>query len=346
MILRRSRGCLAIDLGSRQITVAAIENDGPRARVLTLEREPLEPGVIVAGDVMDYHFVVQSLRGLRERLGLKGRVAVTSVSGRNVIVKRVKMDRMREQEARQVIRWEAEQHVPFDMDNVSLDFEILDPDGDGLQMEVLIVAAKKELVETRIRLFEESGFRTGVIDIDAFAVQTAFEHNYENAGSGVYCLVNVGYEVTNISLVEDGRPILTRDTSDGKRQFVEALVVALGVTSEEAEDLLHGGHELYPEARQALDAAMATIVMPVERARSFLSTSEEDRELAEIVLSGEGAGIPGLRSALNDKLQVPVNYLDPLRALEKGAGVMASAIEPSERATLAVPIGLGLRGDS
>ncbi len=253
---------------------------------------------------------------------------------------------MREQEARQVIRWEAEQHVPFDMDNVSLDFEILDPDGDGLQMEVLIVAAKKELVETRIRLLEESGFRTGVIDIDAFAVQTAFEHNYENAGSGVYCLVNVGYEVTNISLVEDGRPILTRDTSDGKRQFVEALVVALGVTSEEAEDLLNGGHELYPEARQALDAAMATIVMPVERARSFLSTSEEDRELTEIVLSGEGAGIPGLRSALNDKLQVPVNYLDPLRVLEKDAGVMASAIEPRDRATLAVPIGLGLRGDS
>lgn len=345
MRLRRSRGTLAIDIGSGQIKMLAIERSGDRPRLTAAGIEPLPTDAIVASEVMDYHLVVERLRALRERLGVRARTVATSVSGRDVIVKRIKMDRMKAQEARQVIRWEAEQHVPFDMDSVSLDFEILDPEADGLQMDVLLVAAKKDLVETRIRLLEEAGFETAVIDIDAFAVQTAFENAYEHAPYGTFCLVNVGREITNLNLVEGGHPILTRDLALGERKFAEVLVRELGVSLEEAERLLRAPELLDARARQALDDAVESLVTPIERARTFLAASEGARaKLDEIVLSGGGASIPGLADAISERLSVPVTTLDPLRGLEVGSELQEETHRHGGPPALAVAVGLGLRG--
>src|SRR5207247_1346393 len=121
-------------------------------------------------------------------------------------VKKIQMDRMKEGDAREVIRWEAEQHVPFDMANVELDFQILDPDAEGLQMNVLLVAAKRELVDSRTSLLGEAGLEAGIIDVDAFAIHNAFELNHPDAMQGGVGLVNVGHEVTNVDIREGGVP--------------------------------------------------------------------------------------------------------------------------------------------
>ncbi len=344
MILRRSSTSIAVDLGSRHIRLVAIESKGSRPRLAAYEREPVEPGTVVAGEIMDFHGLAEALRRVRERSGIRRRPAATSVSGRDVIVKRVRMDRMREAEARQIMRWEAEQHIPFDIDSVSLDFEILDPEGDGRQMEVVIVAAKNELVESRMRLLEEGGFQPAVIDIDAFAVQTAFEHGHERARYGTFCLVNVGYEITSVSLVRDGRPLLTRDIATGEGRFEEVLVETLGVTIEEARQRLHDPDGLDPLAQHALTTVMDGLVTPIERARAYLTTSEgEARELDEVVLSGSGAALPGLRNTLADRLGMPVTILDPLTQLEVDPAIRANLLDPGALAALAIPVGLGLR---
>ena len=344
MILRRSRTAVAVDLGSRHIRLVAIERDGSKPRLVAFEREPIDPESVVAGEIMDFHRVAEALRRVRERSGIRRRLAATSVSGRDVIVKRVRMDRMREAEARQVIRWEAEQHVPFDIDSVSLDFEILDPDAVSPQMEVVIVAAKKDLVESRMRLLEEGGFEPAVIEIDAFAVQTVFEHGYEHARYGTFCLLNIGYEITSLSLVRDARPLLTRDVATGERRFEEVLVEALGVTLEEARRRLQDPGALDPPARHALAAVLDGFVTPVERARAYLATSEgKAQDLDEVVLAGSGACLPGLRDALADRLGTPVTILDPLRELEVDPAIRASLLDPAARASLAIPVGLGLR---
>jgi type IV pilus assembly protein PilM len=266
------------------------------------------------------------------------------VSGRDVIVKRIKMDRMREQEARQVIRWEAEQHVPFDIESVSLDFEILDPEADGLQMEVLLVAAKRDLIEARTRMLEEAGFEVAVIDLDAFAVETAFEHGYDRANYGQYCLVNVGREVTNLNLIENGRPLLTRDLAVGERRFVEALVRDTGMSSEEAEEKLRG-RELSPAERAALSEAIESLVTPVERARSFMASSEAGASrLDEVLLSGGGAGLPGLKEAIADRLQTEVTVMDPMRGLQVGPEEQRTIERHGGPEIMAVAAGLALRG--
>lgn len=344
MIFGKSRRTVALDLGSGHVKVVALDAGGARPRVTALGVAPLPPDAIVGGEVMDYHLVADALRSLREGLGFKPRTVSTSVSGRDVIVKRIKMDRMRDQEARQVIRWEAEQHVPFDIDSVNLDFEILDPDADGLQMEVLLVAAKKDLIDTRIRLLEEAGFETSVIDVDSFAVQTAFEHNYEHAPYGTFCLVNVGRETTNLSLVESGRPLLTRDLPVGERKFVEALGREQGLSTEEAERRLR---EQPPDApaTAGLAEVVESLVSPIERARSFLTSSEGSQSrLDEVVLSGGGATLPGVQPAISARLGCTVTVLDPLREVDVDASLQPSLGDPASRSMLSVVVGLGLRG--
>lgn len=343
-LFKRSKNPLAVDIGSSQIKALGLDGDAAAPRISALAIETLPADAIVGGEVMDYHVVVEALRALRERIGGRGRAVATAVSGRDVIVKRIKMDRMRDQEARQVIRWEAEQHVPFDMDSVSLDFEILDPEADGLQMEVLLVAAKKDLIEARTRMLSEAGFDVAVIDLDAFAVETAFEHGYDHAGYGTFCLLNVGREITNLNLLENGRPLLTRDLPVGERRFVEALVRGLGVSSEDAEARLRQ-RELAPDEARALAEAIESLVTPVERARSFMATSEGGAaRLDEVLLSGGGARLPGLKEVMAERLQTEVTRMDPLRGLQVGPEEQRLIDEHGGPGIMAVAAGLALRG--
>ena len=252
------------------------------------------------------------------------------------------MDRMRVAEAQKVIRWEAEQHVPFDMDSVSLDFQILDPEGDGLQMDVLLVAAKLELVQTRMRLLEEAGFDTAVIDVD-FAVQT-FERAYDHAGYGSFCLVNIGREISNLSLIEQTTPVLTRDLAIGTRRFAEALVKELGISLEDAELRLRNEGEMDTASREALKEPIESVVALVERARSILMSSETSQgRLDEVVLSGGGARLPGLGEAIERRLGTKVTILDLLRGL-RFREVAREVAEHGGPQVLAVAVGLGLRG--
>src|SRR3989442_12941093 len=189
---------------------------------------------------MDPGIVAEAIRGMFSTAGVRQRSVVTAVGGRDVIVKKIQMDRMKEGAAREVIRWEAEQHVPFDMANVELDFQILDPDAEGLQMNVLLVAAKRELVEGRVGLLTEAGLTPAMIDVDAFAIHNAFELNHPDAMQGVVGLVNLGHEVTNVNVLEDGVPVLTRDLSAGTRRFREDLQREKGLSAEDSERLCRG----------------------------------------------------------------------------------------------------------
>src|SRR5664279_1891078 len=126
------------------------------------------------------------------------------------------------------------------MESVELDFQILDPDADGLEMSVLLVAAKRDLIEGKIRLLVDADVQASIVDVDAFALHNAFEVNYPEAMSGVVCLVNIGHEVTNINILDDGVPLLTRDISVGTRRFREDLQRERGLSAEEADGLLQG----------------------------------------------------------------------------------------------------------
>src|SRR3954449_10333405 len=202
----RKATTVGLDIGSGLIKLVAISHASGGPVLTKVAFTSIANDAIVEGEIMDPAIVAEAIRELMASAGVKTKHVVTAVGGRDVIVKKITMDRMGESEAREVIRWEAEQHVPFDMDNVELDFQILDPEGDGLQMTVLLVAAKRELVDHKMALLSDVGLEPAIIDIDAFALHNAFELNYPDAMRGVVGLINIGHETTNINILDEGGP--------------------------------------------------------------------------------------------------------------------------------------------
>jgi type IV pilus assembly protein PilM len=241
------------------------------------------------------------------------------------------------------MRWEAEQHVPFDMESVELDFQILDPDAEGLEMQVLLVAAKRELVEAKLRLIADAGLQPGVVDVDAFALHNAFEVNHPDAMQGVVGLVNIGHEVTNVNILDDGVPILTRDLTVGTRRFREDLQRERGLSANEADGLLQG-YDRSPHLDAVIESRGEEIAVGVERAAAFLATATRSAsQLKQVYICGGGARVPGLDQILGARLRVSVQQANPLQRLRVRDGAFDALVIDEVAPLLMLPIGLALR---
>ncbi len=339
---------VGLDIGSGIIKLVVIDHGGSEAELTKVATTEVAADAIVEGEVMDPGLVSEAIRGLFEAAGVKRKSVVTAVGGRDVIVKKIQMDRMKEGDAREVIRWEAEQHVPFDMANVELDFQILDPDAEGLQMNVLqmnvlLVAAKRELVESRVGLLSEAGLAPSIIDVDAFAIHNAFELNHPDAMQGVVGLVNIGHEVTNVNILEDGVPVLTRDLSVGTRRFREDLQREKGLASEEAERVIQGASQ-HADLAGYVSARGEEIAVGVERAAAFLATASRNAGgLSRVYTTGGGARIPGLNDALGARLRVPIELANPVQRLRVKDDVFETVPVDEVAPLLMLAVGLALR---
>lgn len=334
---------VGLDVGSGIIKVVVIDHSGNEPQVVKVATTEVAADAIVEGEVMDPGIVAEAIRGLFSAAGVKQKSVVTAVGGRDVIVKKIQMDRMKDADAREVIRWEAEQHVPFDMANVELDFQILDPDADGLQMNVLLVAAKRELVETRVSLLGDAGLDPGVIDVDAFAIHNAFEVNHPDAMEGVVGLVNIGHEVTNVNILEDGVPVLTRDLSVGTRRFREDLQRERGLSAEDSEHVIQGQSQ-NADLQGYVETHGEEVAVGVERAAAFLATASRSAGgLARVYTSGGGARIPGLNEVLANRLRVPVEVANPLQGLRVKETVFETVNLDEVAPLLMLSVGLALR---
>ena len=338
----RSKKTTGLDIGSGLIKLVVIDHSAGEPELIKVAITPVLADAIVEGEVMDPGIVADAIRGLFVTGGVKQKACVTAVGGRDVIVKKIQMDRMKEADAREVIRWEAEQHVPFDMENVALDFQILDPDAEGLQMNVLLVAAKRELVESKTGLLTDAGLQPGIIDVDAFALHNAFEVNYPDELHGMIGLLNIGHEVTNINILEDGVPILTRDLAIGTRKFREDLQRERGLSSDDADKLLQGF-----ERSETLDPYVESrgeeMAVGIERAAAFLQTGSRGGGMSKIYTSGGGSRIPGLGEILADRLRVTVDRANPIKNIKVKDGVFDALPMDEIVPLLMLPVGLALR---
>src|SRR5499427_949617 len=266
----RHKTTVGLDIGSGLIKVAVIDHSRRAPELTRVAVAPLLADAIVEGEVMDPGIVADAIQGALSEAGVSARDVVTSVGGRDVIIKQIAIERVKEQQARELMRWEAEQHVPFDMESVELDFQILDPEADGLEMSVLLVAAKRELIESKTRMLTDAGLEPAIVDVEAFALHNAFELNHPDAMTGVVGLVNIGHDVTNINILDEGVPLLTRDLAVGTRRIREDLQRERGLGVDEAQVLLQG----YDRSSH-LDAVLAgrgeEIAVGIERAAAFLA---------------------------------------------------------------------------
>jgi type IV pilus assembly protein PilM len=340
--LGKQQKTVGLDIGSGLIKLAVIDHGSGRPALVKVAATNVLADAIVEGEIMDPGVVAEAVKGLLVSAGVKQKRAVVAVGGRDVIVKKIQVDRMSQADAYDVVRWEAQQYVPFDIEGVELDFQVLDPDGAGLQMDVLLVAAKRELIETKLNLLSDAGLEAAVVDVDSFALHNAFELNYPGEQEGVTALINIGHEVTNVNVVQDGVPLLTRDLSVGTRKVREDLQRERGLQAEDAEAMLQG-YERTPELDAIARNRGDEIAVGVERAAAFLQTASRDARIRRVFCAGGGARVPGLLDAVAERLRISVELANPLQALEVRDGAFEGLNVDEVAPLLMQVVGLALR---
>jgi type IV pilus assembly protein PilM len=339
----RKKTTIGLDIGSGLIKVAVVDHGKSEPELVKVAISPLIADAIVEGEVMDPGIVAGAIKDALVAAGVPVKNVVTAVGGRDVIIKKIQIARAKEHEARDVIRWEAEQHVPFDMESVELDFQILDPHGTDPEMAVLLVAAKRDLVENKMRLLTDAEVTPSIVDVDAFALHNAFELNYPEAMHGVVCLVNIGHEVTNINILDDGVPLLTRDIAVGTRRLREDLQRERGLSVEQADALLQG-YEQSAHLQAVLSTRGEEIAVGMERAAAFLATSSRaSSPLKTVYTCGGGSRVPGLTEMLAGRLRMSVEQANPLQRLRVRDGAFDALVIDEVAPLLMLPIGLALR---
>lgn len=240
LMFGRTKGVVGLDIGSHTVKLVVLKPQrGENSYQLThfgIAELPSES--IVEGAVVRPGDVAQVIRDLLSNNKIKGGRIATAVSGHAVIVRRVSMPRMDEEELRESIVWEAEEYIPFDVDDVNLDFAILDENEGGAEMDVVLVAAKRDRIDEFIAVIEEAGRVPAIVDVDAFALQNAFELNYPERQHEDIALLNMGASVINAAVLEEGRPVFWRDITLGVRQYIAALQREFMLDYFDAEEVL------------------------------------------------------------------------------------------------------------
>jgi type IV pilus assembly protein PilM len=261
----------------------------------------------------------------------------------------VSLPAMTRDELEDQIQWEAEQYIPFDVNEVHLDFQILETsEGEG-QMDVLLVAAKRDLVDDYVQVIQEAGLSPACVDIAAFAVENAFEMNYDVAPDEVVALVNIGAQVVNINVVENGVPAFTRDITTGGNQYTEEIQKSLSISFEEAERIKLGGNqtdqnqEVVPqEVEHAIRAVTDTVIGEIARSLDFFTATAAESRIHKVLLCGGGAGIPGLDTSFADRSGLAVEIMNPLARMLPSRGFDPDYLA-SVGSSLGVAIGLATR---
>jgi type IV pilus assembly protein PilM len=349
-LLSRQKNAIGLDIGSSSVKVLELEQTKSGSyRLLHFGMTRLPPEAIVDGAVMNTAAVVDAIRELLQRHKIKSRDVVASISGHSVIIKRINLPVMTAEELDESIQWEAEQYIPFDVNDVNIDVQILDAAGDEAgQMEVLLVAARKELVNEYVSIIQEAGLVASIIDVDAFAVANAFELSYKQP-TGTVALINVGASTTNIIVLREGTTAFTRDISMGGRQVTEEIQRSLNISFEEAEAMKIGRDEadasaVVPEEIERVIRGVAeSIATEIHRSLDFYLSTASGEGLSRIFLSGGGALTPGLGPALSKVTQTPIETIDPFRAIEIDERTFNPRFLQDAASQAAVVVGLALR---
>jgi type IV pilus assembly protein PilM len=348
LLFRRSKSLVGLDIGSSAVKAIELKPAGKGYKVGAIGVEPIPPDSIVDGAIIDSAAVADAIRRLFLNKQFRAKRVAASLSGNSVIVKKITLPVMSEQELGESIYWEAEQYIPFDIQDVNLDYEVIDPgtgpDSQGA-MEVLLVAAKKDKIADYTGVIAQAGRTPVVVDVDAFALQNAYEANYGFEGAGVVALLNAGASAININILTGAQSVFTRDISMGGNAFTEAVQKELNLPFEAAEDVKKGlsvEGVTYDDARPVLRAMTDNVLLEVEKTFDFFKATAASDHIDRIVLSGGGSRVEGFVDALRERFDTSVEPFDPFRQVTFDAKKLG--VTPEEMAPLlAVAVGLALR---
>ncbi len=312
--------CVGLDIGSSSIKMLQVKVTAKSIQLLDFGIEPLPPQTIVDGSIMDQAAVVDAIRRLRATLGIRNKQVATAISGHSVIIKKIQVPQMPLEELSSQLQIEAEQHIPFRADEVEMDHQLVNPRNAQGMMELLLVAAKKEVIADYTQVIRDAKLQPAVMDVAAFTVQNAFEVSYEATAGESVALINIGAAISNINIITDGTSIFTRDVTVGGGAFTEEIQKRIHVTQEEAEHfkiaLSAGVTDGIPDGvEEIMNEVAESMAGKLQRTLDFFLASSSDLTLSRMYLCGGSAKVPALQRILAERSRVPVEIIDPFRRL-------------------------------
>ena len=345
--LGRSKNVVGLDIGASSVKAVQLKRSRGINELVRLGVAPLHPETIVDGVIMDSGTVISAIQQIFTENQIKTKDVVVAVSGHSVIVKKVRITKMKPEELEEAIPFEAEQYVPYAIEDVNLDFQVLENSDPGAaDMDVLLVAVKKDIINDYLSIISTAGLNAVVVDVDAFALENAFELAYELDRDQVVGLVNLGAAVMNINILQGGFSEFTRDSPLGGNRYTESIQKMLGLSYEQAEALKLGGEvdgRTFRDAQPAIDMVNAEVAGEIRRSFDFFRSSSHSDTIHRVILSGGCARLPGLVEYLAENLEISFEVANPLRKIKidpkKFNAEQLEMIAPQ----LAVSVGLALR---
>ena len=345
--LGKSKAVIGLDIGSSAVKAVELKQVGKGWKVVAFGIQPVPPDSIVDGAIIDGAAVADAIRRVFENKQFKTKDVAASLSGNAVIVKKINLPVMTEAELAESIYWEAEQYIPFDIQDVNLDYQILDAGADGKgTMDVLLVAAKKEKIADYTGVISQAGRNPVVVDVDAFALQNAYEVNYTPDAHAVIVLLNAGASAININIVTGDQSLFTRDISIGGNAYTEAVQKELNLPFESAEQLKKGiqvPNASFDDVRPVLHAVTENVLLEVQKTFDFFKATASSGRIDRILLSGGASKVDGFAHALQDRFGAPVEAFDPFKKIGFEPDKLGVQGADSLVPTVAVAVGLALR---
>jgi len=350
-----SKQVLGLDIGSSSIKLVQLKEKKGRYILQKFGIKPLDSDVIVDGTVMDAARLVTAIKDLLKETEAKLKNVAVSISGHSVIVKKIALPPVPAAELEGQVKVAAEQYIPFDINEVNIDFHVLNPNEqseDGQpQMSILLVAAKKEKVNELSELVKGAGLTPAVLDVDGFAIENMYGINYESSQDEIVTLVNIGASVMNVNILKGSVSLFARDSSIGGNRYTESIMQEMGVSGDEAEAAKRGERRegIDPEAvATVIETINAEVASEIARSVDYFKSSYAEGEISKILMFGGCAKTSGLIQHLKDRMGGTVELANPFNRVDTTASGRDPEFLADVAPQAAVGVGLALRtvGDS
>jgi type IV pilus assembly protein PilM len=344
--MAEGKNLVGVDIGASSIKVVQLRETRKKLQVVRCGWAPLPPQTIIDGHVMNSSAVTEALGRVFRDAKIQQRDVAIGVYGQSVIVRKITVPIMTTAELDEQIHWEAEQHIPFDIKLMSIDYEVLRQRPDAGQMDLLLVAAKKDEINDYAAILREAKLRPVVVDINAFTIQNIFDQQNGLPADATIALLNVGAAVSSLNIVAKGVSAFTREITNAGNTITEEIRKALSCSYEQAEAYKHGGGatQIVPqEVTQIINQACQALAGEIQRSLDFYLATSGEQEIGRIHLSGGSAYLAPLGQAIERRARVPVELFDPMTKIDVDAKFVN---EPQLRAVasqMVVALGLSLR---
>lgn len=344
----KKKSIVGLDIGSSALKAVELRPARGGFDLVHVAHQNLQTDIIVDGHIIDLNYVSDCINRVWTDYGIKTNQIATSLSGHAVIVKRITLPSMSDEELDEQIHWEAEQYIPFDINDVNLYHEVLGFDQASQNMDVLLVACKRDKIAQFTQVISQAGKQPVVVDVDAFALQNAYEVNYHPSAHQTVALLDIGASVMTINIVRGTTSVFARDISAGGNQYTDLLQKELHLTFEQAEALKRGA-EVDPsltmeQAQPAIQSVSEMLGLEIQRTLDFFrSTAVDSPSIDHMLLAGGSSKVPQLTGYLSDKFQMPVDRFDSFRSIKFDRKRFDEEYLRELSPNMAVAVGLAVR---